>query len=239
MQLSSNMNSSVPLSEKLPQIRDYVIEVLRDNEDRSIYTTIGRVYRLENNMNIILKEENVTDKENELLHLLLYVDNIRQARSKLKKIDFDQAAKEADKVVNKICEKFDLGEDLKKELAEAVKQTQPIGETDRMESKIYRDTMLMEFTGPNGRDNLKSIYEEMILRDAELPASNWYDTLIGIISGLETYTQYGKTQLQPKVEKLLKKLRKERKELETRTSLLLKKELNISEAEIKKLRKLP
>jgi len=87
------------------------------------------------------------------------------------------------------------------------------------------------------KKHLTLLYEEMLLRDIPLPKENWYSTLINIIDGRHSMTNYGRTHIQPEVDKLAKKLKKEKKDIENKNSLLLRKELNINEAEIKKLRK--
>ena len=231
------MNTTSNLSVQLPKIREYVIDVLHDNEERSIYTTIGRLYRMEKNIQTLLAEEKVSEEVEERIHLHLYIDMMRNARSKLKKVDFEKSKKEGEAVCKELAEKFKLSDTTKNKALQIIAEAAPIYESTLPASKVFQDAILMEFAGYKGRDHLKALYEEMILRDFEMPESNWYDTLINFISGVEAATSYGKIHIQPNVEKLVKKLKKEKKEIENRTSLLLKKELGISEEEIKKLKK--
>ena len=105
------------------------------------------------------------------------------------------------------------------------------------EAKMMHDAVMMDFSGSRGRDNLKLLYEEMLLREMELPKESWYDTLISFVDGRQAYTNYGKEHVEPEVEKLVKKLKKEKKDIVHKSSLLLKRELNINESEINKLRK--
>ena len=95
----------------------------------------------------------------------------------------------------------------------------------------------MDFAGSQGRDRLKKMYEQMILKDFKLSKSNWYDTLFGILDNYKTTTHFGQTHVQPSIDKLYKSLRKERKDHKNHTNLILQKELKISDQEIKKLKK--
>lgn len=57
------MNKILPLKEQLPEIRKYVIKILEKNADRSIYTTIGRLYRVEKHIQMIMTEETLSNEE--------------------------------------------------------------------------------------------------------------------------------------------------------------------------------
>jgi len=230
-------DSTNNLSSQLPHIRAYVVEVLDKNEDRGIYTNISRLYRSEKHLKTIIDSDPSFQDIQPMVHLILYTDLVHNATSKQKEFDFEKSIEQGQKVAKKICEKFDLSDKIKKRLKTALKEVAPGGTVSLPESKVFYDSLMMEFSGDRGRDYLKLLYEELLIRDMQLPQSNWFDTLIGIIGDRTAYTQYGKENIQPNVEKLIKKLKKEKKELENRTSLLLKKELSISEEEIKKLRK--
>ena len=231
------MKTTPSLSEQLPQIRKHVIEVLDRNADRSIYTTIGRLYRMEKYVKTIITEEELSEEEAELLQFILYIQTIEMSESKAKSIDFERIEKDMKALTKKLCKKFGIDDAIRKKLNLALEESVPIRPPTTTLSEASRDVNLMEFAGDHGRDHLKQRYEEMVLRDFDLSQSNWYDTLIALTSNVETHTEYGKAHLQPSLEKLNKSLRKEKKEIENRKSLLLKKELNISEQEIKKLRK--
>ena len=237
--MNITMNQPATLKEQLPEIRKYVIEVLDKNADRSIYTTIGRLYRIEKNIRTILSEEELTDEEKDMTYLALYVTTIELSNTKLKVIDRAKIEKDVLKANEKICKKFSLDMAVKEKMDAIIKQSIPTlpAIVTFPEAKVIRDSAMMEFTGPNGREHLKQRYEELVLRDFELPQANWYDTVISMTANMKAHTNYGKIHIQPELEKLNKKLIKEKKDVVKRTSLLLKKELNISEVEIKKLKK--
>lgn len=232
------MNSTdLKLPAILPAIRGYVIKKLNENEERSLYNNAGRLYRLEKNMELIAKEEQVSENIQSHLFLLLYTDLLNQATSKLERFDIDLTVKQAQKRANKLRNKFEFSDKILNRLLKGLKESMPGYVAVLPEAQIMHDVIMMDFSGSKGREHLKLLYEEMLLRDIELPKENWYDALINLIDGRQAYTIYGKQHIQPEIDKLVKKLRKEKKDIEYKKSLLLKKELNINEAEIKKLRK--
>lgn len=225
------------LKDKLPEIRKYVIEVLEKNADRSIYTTIGRLYRVEKHIQTIMTEESVTDAEKDMIFLAFYVLTIDLSSSAINFSNIEKSEKQGLNVCKKISKKFSLEDKVAEKLYAIAKESLPHKPAILIETKIIKDSYLMEFAGKHGRKHIKQRYEEMVLRDFDLGLANWYDTVIALVSQLTAFTTYGKKHVEPGLEKLNNKLRKEKKDLESRTSLLLKKELNISDLEIKKLKK--
>jgi len=171
------------------------------------------------------------------LSLLMYADLLNQATSKQENFDIDLTVKQAQKRATKLSNKFGFSEEILNRLHQGLEESMPNKMATLPESKIMHDAIMMDFSGSKGIEHLKLLYEEMLLRDIDLPKENWYETLINLVDGRQAYTNYGKQHIQPELDKLVKKLKKEKKEIERKNSLLLKKELNINEAEIKKLRK--
>ena len=89
----------------------------------------------------------------------------------------------------------------------------------------------------NGLKRVKKVYEEMLLKDVALSKKKWYDLVIGFISKYEFHLPYCKETYHPKMEQLLLELQKEKKGLEKSADLALKKELDISDDELKELKK--
>ena len=96
----------------LPEIRDYVTEVLTENEDRCIYTNVGRLYRLEKYLKLISKEEDLLEEDDLHLKLLLYTNLAHNATLRQKKFDIDDSIKHAQKTAKKITAKFGLPEEV-------------------------------------------------------------------------------------------------------------------------------
>lgn len=221
----------------LPEIREYTIDILIENEDRCLYTNVGQLYRMRKYIEVIQKGESLSEEEALHLELAFYVSRIHSATSKIKKFDFSEFIKHNQKKAKKVAEKFELEEETLKRTNLILKEIVPVSEVTLPESKVLRDAILMDFTGGKGRDHLKLLYEEMLIRDMELSKESWYDILLDAIDGKSVYTQYGEEYIQPQLEKVVKKIKKEKKNIEHKNSLLLKKELGINDSEIKKLKK--
>ena len=223
--------------EKINLVKEYAIDVLHENEERSVYHNIGWFHRIERYIDILCESENLPDELKDLIRLSFYVRAVHQSSSTIKKMDFEKFEEHQNMVSDEVAAKFELGDELKNEIKEILSQTMYKREATRIEAKILRETGTLDFASKKGRDYLKRFYDELLIRDFDLPRSNWYDNLISFLSDAQIYTEYGKKLIAPKKDKLLKQLKKERKELENRTSMLLKKELDISEEELKKLKK--
>jgi len=222
---------------KLEAIRSHLLYVLEKNEDRCLYNTVVRLHRLEKNIKTILDATPITQEEKDLVQLLLYIDSIHNATNKQTKFDIQIALEHSLKTSKKICEKFRISEETQARIEQGIQQLLPGVKVVLPEAQVYQDAIMMEFSGLRGRDHLRLAYEEMILRDINIPESNWYDILIGMIENMSAATEYGKTYVQPNLEKLTRKLQKEKKAIKRRTSLILEKELDIKEGELNKLRK--
>jgi len=225
------------LSETISSVREYTFQILDEKSNVNVYTTINLLYRIEKNINGIIFHDKIQNIDIDALFIANYIYAIAQAQIILKELDFNQAVPLLDAVVNQIKDKFSLDDTLLEKAKVIAFQCLPVNKADSIESQILSDATVMDFTAKQGRERLKLMYEELILRDTDLSKSNWYDTIIPILQNIETYTNYGKNEVQPLIVKLIKKIKKERKEIENRKDLLIQKELNISDEEIKQLKK--
>lgn len=236
------MNEYDKVFQKLSRVRDYTFEIIDQESERNLYTSISRVYRIEKNISTIIQEDKLNSTCISCLFVVNYVLNIQQATTKINNLNF----KESIASIKKILEELEIKFDLEKELVEKVQtiiiealpsNSEKVVEVKSTEAKIISDANIMDFAGIQGRDRLKQMYEQMILKDIKLSKNNWYDTLIEILDAYKIETNYGQKHIKPSIDKLYKSLQKERKNFKNQTNLILQKELKISDQEIKKLRK--
>ena len=225
------------ISQIVNNIKDYTFEIIDKESDKNLYTTISRVYRIEKNINTIIKEDKIENIDIDCLYLANYVLNIEQATTKANTLNFKDSETSINEILDSLRLKFKLNSETVNRVKTIIIESFPFNETKLLESKIISDANIMDFAGNQGRDRLKKMYEQMILKDFKLSKSNWYDTLIGILDGYRITTHFGQTHVQPSIDKLYKSLRKERKDHKNHTNLILQKELKISDQEIKKLKK--
>ena len=225
------------ISQIVNNIKDYTFEIIDKESDKNLYTTISRVYRIEKNINTIIKEDKIENIDIDCLYLANYVLNIEQATTKANTLNFKDSETSINEILDSLRLKFKLNSETVNRVKTIIIESFPFNETKLLESKIISDANIMDFAGNQGRDRLKKMYEQMILKDFKLSKSNWYDTLIGILDAYRITTHFGQTHVQPSIDKLYKSLRKERKDHKNHTNLILQKELKISDQEIKKLKK--
>ncbi|MBL87817.1 MAG: hypothetical protein CMO82_14335 [Winogradskyella sp.] len=231
------MKVNTNISQIVNNIKDYTFEIIDKESDKNLYTTISRVYSIEKNINTIIKEDKIENIDIDCLYLANYVLNIEQATTKANTLNFKDSETSINEILDSLRLKFKLNSETVNRVKTIIIESFPFNETKLLESKIISDANIMDFAGNQGRDRLKKMYEQMILKDFKLSKSNWYDTLIGILDGYRITTHFGQTHVQPSIDKLYKSLRKERKDHKNHTNLILQKELKISDQEIKKLKK--
>ena len=171
------------------------------------------------------------------INSILFSQEKEQATTKANTLNFKDSETSINEILDSLRLKFKLNSETVNRVKTIIIESFPFNETKLLESKIISDANIMDFAGNQGRDRLKKMYEQMILKDFKLSKSNWYDTLIGILDAYKITTHFGQTHVQPSIDKLYKSLRKERKDHKNHTNLILQKELKISDQEIKKLKK--
>ena len=215
------MKVNTNISQIVNNIKDYTFEIIDKESDKNLYTTISRVYRIEKNINTIIKEDKIENIDIDCLYLANYVLNIEQATTKANTLNFKDSETSINEILDSLRLKFKLNSETVNRVKTIIIESFPFNETKLLESKIISDANIMDFAGNQGRDRLKKMYEQMILKDFKLSKSNWYDTLIGILDGYRITTHFGQTHVQPSIDKLYKSLRKERKDHKNHTNLIL------------------
>lgn len=231
------MTQKTTLNQKTEAIKEYTFNILDEKSDVNIYTTIGRVYRIEKNIQKIIKEDKLDNIDFNSLRLANYVFSIEQATTNVNTLNFKDNEGSVSKIIDDLKLKFELESEFTEKVRTIVIESLPINEAKLLEAKIISDANIMDFACDQGRDRLKQLYEQMLLKDFKLSKSNWYDTLIGILDCYKTTTHYGKAQVQPLVDQLYEILKNEQKKHKNHTNVILQKELKISDAEIKTLKK--
>ncbi len=231
------MENNYKLSDKISSIRDYAFHVLHDNSEKNVYSNIGLLYRIEKNIKQIVREDAIKNVDMDAIFLASYLMLLNHVLNPIKIDDFKLVVPVFDTIISDINAKIPLDDQLVAKSKIIAIQCLPFSTAELMEAKILGDATVMDFTCDQGRSRLKLMYEQMILHDFDISKSNWFDTLIPLIKDYKVYTDFGKRVLEPSIEKLIKGLKKERKEIEANKDLVLRKELDISDEEIKTLKK--
>ena len=140
-------------------------------------------------------------------------------------------------LLNKLAKKFNIKSEhlnaLEKGLSELVFPSEP----ETILGKLLVDGITSDIVMQDGQKRLKKFYEELLLKDVTISKKKWYDVAINIAEKFEFHIDYCKEEYQPKFDELVENLKKEKKKLDKNRDLALKKELQISDQELKALKK--
>ncbi|MBP4138367.1 Pycsar system effector family protein [Flavobacterium geliluteum] len=223
------------MNEKLSKIREYAFEILTKYENLNPYNNLNRLFRIENYIKKIIEKDNLIESDKDNLFAALYFLLIEQAESTSTDLDFEKETIKINEVINLFQEKFKMKiDDMVKTIAV---QALPINVPITIEAKILVDAIIMDFADDNCKGRIKLMYEQILLHDFNVSRTSWYDTIIPIIENYKAHTDYAKDNVKPQIEKLVKNLKKEKKEVVHVNEKIIQKELNISDDEIQKLKK--
>ena len=223
--------------QQLKDIEHYCSRIINDNMDTLIYTGLGQQYRIEK---YILKLSSAEGLEKEEIDFLLgakWIEAVLNAENPLDTVDFDKADKFTKKRVRSIGKELGFDDDLVKTFSTFIRKIRPDVVPETSQEKIMNDATLMDFTSDKGKNYLKMFFEQLMLKNYDIDSKQWYDTIIPMLSQTKFYTEYGALHHQESLEKLINKLKKERKEINKREDIVLQRELGISESEIQRLKK--
>jgi len=105
-------------------------------------------------------------------------------------------------------------------------------------ANVLSDAVTAYIGKSKSRKNVELLYQEFLLVDVITESkSGFYENAINYVRAHTYLTDYAKENFEPTKQKLIQKLEKRKKALDQNEDLALKKELDISDAEFKKLKK--
>ncbi|MEM7371860.1 MAG: Pycsar system effector family protein [Bacteroidota bacterium] len=226
----------------LEQVQLYASPLISELPDQLVYHDIKYFIRLRKHLRKIGQESHISEEE---LELLLIVSWLHGAELHDTEWVFYREGTQA-KIEDifqfehkRVLEELQFPHEKIEQIYQLfcrVALVMPPQPANQLEA-IYADAIVMDFTGKKGYERIKAVYDELLLQDVSLSKKNWYDVVLERMAQYRCFTAYGKEYLDPKIEKMITRLKKEKKELEAQENILLSKELNISEEELKKLKK--
>ena len=231
------MNQSMAKQIPLDLISEKCAEIITSYDDQLLYTDIGYQFRLERNIKKLAQEENISDSDLDLLLAVKWLEGVVQATNPATSLDFNELSKFSAEKVQQLCTEWGIDPDVVQMLSEFVSRVRPDSVPANQLEQIYNDAVWMEYAQKSGRDYLKKYYQQLILQGYNLERVGWYDVILPHLESASFYTNYGKENHQDNLRSLVKKLKNEKKQLEKRMDLALKQQLDISDKEMKKLKK--
>lgn len=212
--------------------------ITNKNPESVIYHTISYTHRLISAVKEISAKENITDKELELLLIAAWIFGTGYYDAEIfksKKIFSGCMA-----CTQRVSDEF-LKENVSKEDVDIIysilaNTKHPIHPKNKLDY-IFADALYMDFAREKGKKYVKKMYQELLIFNAvSIAKKKWNDEVIKLLENHTYYTGYGKAELEPKKHILIKALKKDIKALESIQSSALKKQLDISDKELKRLK---
>jgi len=105
-------------------------------------------------------------------------------------------------------------------------------------ANILDDAKMIDWSTPKAVDLSKKLYQEYLLTGADVTSeSGWHDRSMNFLQNHQYLSTYGQEKLEPRKAEGIKWVEKRKKEFSKSQKAILKKELDISDDELKKLKK--
>ncbi|WP_417609576.1 Pycsar system effector family protein [Owenweeksia hongkongensis] len=236
-----NISTSQLSTTVLTKVQLHSMECIIENATRVVYHDVRFAKRLIAHINTITADEEIGEDDLQILSICAWLyttlfGNIRTG-SKNKNQLFDESSLYIDEHYPKLLDSFGMDKIDSVKIINLVKAAIKTEAPHNRLSGIFTDAVVMDLTGDQAMDRLKKLYEEAVLGDVNLSLSKFYDLMIGYLSPYNANTEYGKTHTQPAALELIHKLEREKRKLSQKKNIILKKQLEISEDELKELRK--
>ncbi len=224
----------------LNKIEVFTTEFITNNNPESIvYHDISFTHRLVSAVKVISENENVSEKEKELLLVAAWIYGLGyyDAESFGSKKIISGCIKCTIRIGNPFLEEINYPQENIDAVYAILENTKhPLNPTNKIE-QVFADALYYDFAREKGKKYLKKMYQELLIFHAiSIGKKKWNDELIKLLENHTYFTIYGKSVLEPKKHSLIKAIKKEAKALISIQDTALKKELEISDKELKNLK---
>ncbi len=212
--------------------------------EKMVYHDIAYTHRLIGAIEEIVQFEAVSEEEREVLLITGWMIN-----TGFSQLDADQSFSNLEEFFTmsygqsiQLTEDFltDIGypEDQTKSVITLIQESKPQGDKTSHLTKILSDAITMDWGNPKSKGRVKKLYEEFLLVGAvSYGKGTWYDTVLRYLREHEFLTDYVRRNYEDGKLELITKIEKEKKDLNKTANIILKKEMNITDDELKRLKK--
>jgi len=223
----------------------YATQVVNQNfSERLVYHDIHQLYSVVSAVEEIGKAENLSEEELEITLMAAWLANLGLERVYDRSEQdsylsfFKQCKKHSIAIADKFLSKQDYPENKKKQVLDTISGAFPGSDYNTKAKKVLADATTSDFGKAGAKTKVKKLYDESILTGAiEKDKIEWFESMIAYLRAHTYLTDYGKKHFGPKKLNLIAKLGKEQKGIQKTQDQLISKELNISDGELKKLKK--
>ena len=226
---------------KLQDLKLLLMEQVMENSSRIVYHDMGFCKRIESNVQEVGEAEKLSEEEIELIYSSVYVYTYCMNHLRLSKVStkvfLEEFANEIKKTGPVLMSKANFTE---AEIDVILLIMDGFGDRTKRKgvlNHVFNDALTLDFVGKNGKNRLELFYKEVILNDLSLSLKKFYELLIDFLGEYEAHTEFSKIHIKPNISKLILELEKEQSKIYKRKEIILKKELDIDDEELKELRK--
>ncbi len=212
--------------------------------DKLVYHNLSHTQRILQSIQEIGQAESLSDEELEVVTLAgWFVNSGFLHLDKFGKIEsprdlFAYCNQHSIEIARQELQKHQVAPEKIELVTTIIRDGAPLAENPSRLGIILADAVTADWAKPGSKKRLKLLYEEFLLTDVvSFGKSTWYDEVLSYLQTHQYLTEFGQTHYEPKKLELILKIEKDRKELDKKERTLIKKELGISDEELKKLKK--
>lgn len=225
----------------LTQVEHFATDlIVNELPDNVLYHDISFAHRLVSSVKEIAQKEGISESDLELLTITtwLYGTGYRDAEMFKGKKIFSTCIACTQQISKQFLDSIKYPAENIKSIFEILNNTTPNTTPNTHLEKIFTDALFTDFSRDKGLKYIKKMYQELLLfNDVTILKKNWFQYLIELLEGHQYHTNYAKSELEPKKQRLIKNIKKNYKDLENVERVAIRKELDISDEELKGLKK--
>lgn len=220
----------------LPAIKQYILDKINSNLSVNIYTDLTWFYRIESNISLLIEKHQEELENDHIILLASYISILTYLEEKHPFYEITQ--EQLDKSAKDIQYLFPLDEIVLNNALNIAIEAFLSEDKTSISSKILSDAFLMDLSCPvNGENRLFKVYDQLVAKGIYESKNDWYNNNLSYLSSKSFLTDYAIENFSNHKNNIRKKLKKEQKEMLHQNDLILEKELDISENELKELKK--
>lgn len=237
----SDISSEINIEQLLVEVKQFATDIILNYPDTISYHDIDFAQRLLAMVDMLASKEELSDQDTHKARIIAWLFatgfenlDVNISDSQLKNNISDSAITNTQKLFTRL--QIDDSR-LAQEIYQGLQNINlPKTPTNQVEM-VVSDSLTADLVCHDDDSVLKSVYQEMILQDVNISKRNWYDVILSMGEQVKLYTKYGQETIQPRLDKVLLKVKEEKAHIEDNNNLVITKELKISEKELKKLKK--
>jgi len=221
--------------------------VIDEFSDKLVYHNIKHIKRIAEQAEKIGTVEGLTEEEIDTVKIAVWLGSLGyRDYKKFKKSDdndpfefFNHCLQCTLGIAKELLDKVEMPEQKQQVILKMIPKSSMLydGDFSKMD-RVFADAMAVDFSREKGGKALRRLYEQLLLINVyKSGKSKWYDEVLKIANAHQYHTAYGQTKLQPKKEALILQLEKEYKSVKKQGDRALKRELDVTDEELKDLKK--